>query len=179
MQYIKNNPIINNKVSDIIQVISKQMKILISTIYLSKWDLIVFSNKKEENTLNSYIKKKFTPETPSSLNPTPPPLVATPSALYPVVDTPSTAISTVPSLSNKLVKENNTKTSKSQNIKKSYAQVSKANISQKVQASKVNIAQNVNKILRVQEAFPELSADDIGKIIKVTNDKGGQKNISL
>ena len=56
-----------------------------------------------------------------------------------------------------------------------YAQISKANILQKVQAFKVNIMQNVNKILYVKEVFPELLADNIEKIIKVTNNKGGQK----
>ena len=75
-----------------------------------------------------------------------------------VVTLPITSSSGVLSPSNKTVKDNKNKTSKTPNIKKSYTQISKANISS-----------NINNILHVKEAFPELSANKVGKIIKAKN----------
>ena len=50
------------------------------------------------------------------------------------------------------------------NIKKLYAQASKANISP-----------NINDVLHIKEAFLSLLADEVGKIIKTKNSSQGQK----
>ena len=52
-------------------------------------------------------------------------------------------------------------------MKKSYAQVSKSNLSK------------VKDILRVKEAFPSLLADKVGKILKVKNSSEGKKKPKL
>jgi len=44
-----------------------------------------------------------------------------------------------------------------------------------VQASKTNISPRVEDVLHIKDMFPELSADDVGRIIKVTNGNEGQK----
>ena len=48
------------------------------------------------------------------------------------------------------------------NTKKSYTQ-----------ASKANILQNIEDILRIKEVFPTLLADKVGRIIKVKNSNEG------
>ena len=49
-------------------------------------------------------------------------------------------------------------------MKKSYAE-----------ASKVNNLFNIEDIIWVKEAFPELSADEVGKMLKAKNNNGGTK----
>ena len=49
-------------------------------------------------------------------------------------------------------------------MKKSYAE-----------ASKVNNSSNIEDVIQVKEAFPELSADEVGKILKAKNNNGGMK----
>jgi len=44
-----------------------------------------------------------------------------------------------------------------------------------VQASKANISPRVEDVLHIKDMFPKLSADDVGRIIKVTNGNEGQK----
>ena len=58
----------------------------------------------------------------------------------------------------------NKKTLIQANIKKLYAQASKANFSPRVK-----------DVLCIKNAFPELSANDVGRIIKVTNGNERQK----
>ena len=59
------------------------------------------------------------------------------------------------------------KVPKPSNIKKSYAQASKSNLSK------------VKDILRVKEAFPSLSADKVRKILKVKNSSESKKKLKL
>ena len=59
------------------------------------------------------------------------------------------------------------KVPKPSNMKKSYAQASKSNLSK------------VEDILQVKEAFPSLSANKIGKILKVKNSSEGKKKLKL
>ena len=53
---------------------------------------------------------------------------------------------------------------KPMNTKKSY-----------VEASKTNNLSNIEDVIRVKEAFPELSADEVGKMLKAKNSNGGTK----
>jgi len=59
------------------------------------------------------------------------------------------------------------KVPKPSNMKKSYAQASKSNLSK------------VEDILRVKQAFPSLSADEVRKILKVKNSSEGKKKLKL
>ena len=60
------------------------------------------------------------------------------------------------SLVNKPKNVVNKKTLVQANIKKSY-----------VQASKTNISLRVKNVFHIKDAFPELSADDVGRIIVI------------
>ena len=75
-----------------------------------------------------------------------------------VVTLSITSSSSIPLPSNKIVKDNKNKTSKTPNIKKLYAQVFKANISS-----------NINNILHIKEVFSKLSVNKVEKIIKAKN----------
>ena len=85
-----------------------------------------------------------------------------------VMSSNTTSSSSVPPLPSSLVNKPknvvNKKTSVQANVKKSYMQASKANISPRVE-----------DVLHIKDTFPELSADDVGRIIKVTNGNERQK----
>ena len=53
---------------------------------------------------------------------------------------------------------------KPMNTKKSYTE-----------ASKTNNSSNIKDVIRVKEAFPELSANEVGKMLKAKNSNGGMK----
>ena len=92
----------------------------------------------------------------TTVTPEPPSLVVVPSNT-----TSSSSVPPLPSfLVNKPKNVVNKKTSVQANIEKSY-----------VQASKANISPRVEDILHIKDTFPELSTDDIGRIIKVTNSR--------
>jgi len=96
----------------------------------------------------------------TTITPKPPSLVVTPSNT-----TSSPGVPPLPSsLVNKPKNVVNKKTLVQANVKKSYMQASKANISPRVE-----------DVLHIKDTFPELSADDVGRIIKVTNGNKGQK----
>ena len=94
----------------------------------------------------------ITPEPPSSV----------------VTSSNTTSSSDIPPLPlflvNKLKNVVNKKTLVQANIKKSYAQASKANISPRVK-----------DVLCIKDTFPELSTDDVERIIKVMNGNERQK----
>ena len=91
------------------------------------------------------------------------------SQLEPTPTLPSKAVPSAPTVSilpplNKKVESVTKKAPILSNIKKSYAQASKANISP-----------NINDVLHIKEAFPFLSANEVGKMIKAKNSSEGQK----
>ena len=75
---------------------------------------------------------------------------------------PTTNISAAPHPPNKNVKSTIKKDPKSLNMKKSYAQASKSNLS------------HIEDIVQVKEAFPALLADKVGKVLKIKN--SGESN---
>ena len=87
------------------------------------------------------------------------------SVVVPFNTTSSSGVPPLPSsLVNKPKNVVNNKTLVQANVKKLYTQASKANISPKVE-----------NILHIKDAFPELSVNDVGRIIKVTNGNERQK----
>jgi len=77
---------------------------------------------------------------------------------------PTANTSVAPPPSNKKVELVVKKALQPSNTKKSYAQASKSNISQKVE-----------DVLQLKEAFPSLSADEVGKILKIKDSGEGNK----
>ena len=90
----------------------------------------------------------------TTVTPKPPSLVVAPSNTTSSPGIPLLLLSLV----NKPKNIVNKKTSVQANVKKSYMQASKANISPRVE-----------DILCIKDTFPELSADNVGRIIKVMN----------
>ena len=43
------------------------------------------------------------------------------------------------------------------------------------EVSKVNNSSNIEDVIWVKEAFPELSTDEVGKMLKAKNNNGGTK----
>jgi len=141
-------------------------------IYTSKWNLFVF-DKKAFLTIQKSIGDRIVPvyrkieemslksanlkENPTSLNPT----TSLPKLAVPP---PSTMKLIVPTSLNNNIETVIKKVPKPSNMKKLYAQ-----------ASKSNVLCNIKDVLRVQEAFPSLSADEVGKILKVKNSSEGNR----
>ena len=76
---------------------------------------------------------------------------------------PTTNISVVPPPPNKNVESTVKKAPKPLNMKKSYVQASKSNLS------------HIEDILQVKEAFPALLANKVGKVLKIKNSREGSK----
>ena len=72
-------------------------------------------------------------------------------------------MSVAPPPPNKNVESTIKKDPKPSNMKKSYAQASKSNLS------------CIEDIVWVKEAFPALSADEVGKVLKIKNSREGNK----
>ena len=161
VEYIVNNPADKKVPAREFKNVVKGFWSLISAIYALKWDLLPVENGKTfqalvgGNILNNYVKLG---------------LVKLPKALKPQNSTPLNDTNhKTPSLPppSKKVGSNEKKapTPKSTNtMKKSYAEASKANNSS-----------NIEDIIRVKEAFPELSADEVGKMLKVKNNNRDTK----
>jgi len=84
---------------------------------------------------------------------------------------PTTAMDSnisVAPFSRKITGPNEKKTPKPTITKKSYMQTSKANISS-----------SIEDIIRVKEAFSTLSADEVGKMLKVKNSGRGTKKSKI
>ena len=81
-----------------------------------------------------------------------------------VVASPPTANTLVAPSSNKNIDSTVKKAPKPSNMKKSY-----------MQASKSNVSYNIKDVLQVKEVFPSLLADKVGKMLKVKNSKEDSK----
>ena len=161
VEYIVNNPADKKVPAREFENVVKGFWSLMSAIYASKWDLLPVENGTTfqalvgGNILNNYVKLGLVklPEAPKpqnsmSLNDT-------------IQKTPSPPPPSKKAGSNK----KKAPTPKPTNTtKKSYAEASKANNSS-----------NIEDVIRVKEAFPELSADEVGKMLKVKNNNGGTK----
>ena len=138
---------------------------LIAMIYTSRWDLLPIKDKSicklvGKKIIPRYMKLRLannkTVEKPSPPSTSLPSNIAVPSPPPNPVPAPPPQVSVVPQ-----------KVPKPSNMKKSYAQASKSNTSR------------VDDILRVKEAFPSLSADEVNKILKVKNGSEGKKKPKL
>ena len=139
---------------------------LIATIYTSRWDLLPIEDKSihkliGEKIIPGYMKLRLlndkTAEDSSS------PSASLPSNM--AVSPPTTnLVATLPLLTSVVPQ----KVPKSSNMKKVYDQ-----------ASKTNPLFKIEDILRVKEAFPSLSADEVGKILKVKNSSEDKMKLKL
>ena len=160
IEFIKNNPADKKAPTKKFENVTKGFWNLISAIYSSRWDLLPVEDGKTfhalvgRNILNNYVKLG---------------LVKQPEAMKPQSSMPSNMMNPkIPTSPppNKTVGSNEKKALalKPMNTKKSYAE-----------ASKTNNSSNIEDVIRVKEAFPELSADEVGKMLKAKNSNEGMK----
>jgi len=140
---------------------------LFNTIYSAKWDTLIF-NKEKNLTIRKCIGECIMPyyrqnqPSTSTSNTT---MTTTPSPLPSAEATPppTTNMSAAPPPPNKNVESTVKKNSKPSNMKKSYMQASKSSLS------------CIEDIVRVKEVFPALSADEVGKVLKIKNSRESNK----
>ena len=160
--YIKNHPISKEMISNDFVPVVKNLWNLFDTVFASNWDVLLFDREKaltirkcvgtnfaplfKENAILGLLKPnaKIPKEKPT-------PLASTPA----VSSTP--VVTSAPPPPNVVVPPNNKKAPKPSTMKKSYVQASKANIS------------NIDDVIQIKEAFPSLSADEVGKMLKAKN----------
>jgi len=172
--FMQCNLIEGKKASERLDVIAEQIRLLIRMSVLSKWAKIIYKHKsgKHTITIEKFLENIFglqkTGETNMSSS-VPENTTVTPELPSSVV-TPSNIISSpsIPPLPSSLVNKPkniiNKKTLVQANVKELYMQASKANISPRVE-----------DVLCIKDIFSKLSANDIGRIIKVTNGNEGRK----
>ena len=165
-KYIKYNPADGGPTKRELEPIVEYLWKLIDTTYAAKWDTLVF-NKEKNLTIRKCIEDRIIPyyrqnqpSTPTlniiMANPSPLPATeaASPSAANMLAALPS---------SNKNIESIIKKNPKPSNMKKSYVQTSKSNLS------------CIKDIMQVKEAFPALSADEVEKVLKIKNSREGNK----
>ena len=161
VEYIVNNPADKKVPAREFENVVKGFWSLISAIYALKWDLLPIENGMTfralvgRNILNNYVKLGLVklPKAPKPQNSTP------------LNDTNHKTPSPLPPSKKVGSNEKKAPTPKPTNtMKKSYAEASKANNSS-----------NIEDVIQVKEAFPELSADEVGKMLKAKNNNRGTK----
>ena len=154
---------IERELSPIVKMLWK----LFDTIYSAKWDTLIF-NKEKNLTIRKCVGECIMPyymqnqPLTSSSNM----MMTTTLSPLPSAETappPTTNMSVASPPPNKNVESTIKKDPKPSNMKKSYAQASKSNLLR------------IKDIVRVKEAFSALSADEVGKVLKIRNSGEGNK----
>ena len=161
IDYFKHNPANKKPPAGEFAEVVKTLWGLIAMIYTLRWDLLPIEDKSicklvGEKIVSGYIKLGLAVEKPSL------PFTSLPSNTAVPFPPPNPVPAPLPQVS--VVSQ---KVPKPSNMKKSYVQASKSNISK------------VDDILRVKEAFPSLSANEVNKILKVKNGSEGKKKPKL
>ena len=164
--YIKHHPVDKAPPKGEFVPVVEYLWKLIDTIYAAKWDSLIFDKKKtltirkcvREHIVPYYKQNQLSTSTLDMKTNTPFPLPSAEAA------PPSTTnMSVTPPPSNKNVESTVKKAPKSSNMKKSYAQASKSNLS------------CIEDILQVKKAFPALLVNEVGKVLKISNSREGSK----
>jgi len=140
---------------------------LFDTIYSAKWDTLIFNKEKNltiRKCIGEHIMPYYRQNQPSTLMSNTM-MTTTLSPLPSAEATPpsTTNMSVVPSSANKNVESTIKKDPKPLNMKKSYAQALKSSLLR------------IEDIVRVKEVFPALSADEVGKVLKIKNSRESNK----
>ena len=162
--FVKHHP--NPMEREFTPVVKKLWR-LIDTIYAAKWDTLTF-NKKKNPTIRKYIGDRIMPyymqnqPSTASSNMT---MTNAPSLLpsAEIAPPPTANISGALPPPNKNVESTAKKNPKPSNLKKSYVQASKSNLS------------HIEDIMRVKEVFSVLLVDEVGKVLKIKNSEGDNR----
>jgi len=166
IDYFKHNPADKKPPAGEFADVVKALWGLIVTIYTSRWDLLPIEDKSicklvGEKIVPGYMKLGLLNDKTAEVSSSPSTSLPSNTAVPP----PTTNPVATPPLPTLVVPQ---KVPKPSNMKKSYAQ-----------ASKTNLLSKVEDILRVKEAFSSLSADEVGKILKVKNSSEGKMKPKL
>ena len=165
--FIKYHPMDKSPIERELSPIVKMLWKLFDTIYSAKWDTLIF-NKEKNLTIRKCVGECIMPyymqnqPLTSSSNM----MMTTTLSPLPSAETappPTTNMSVASPPPNKNVESTIKKDPKPSNMKKSYAQASKSNLLR------------IKDIVRVKEAFSALSADEVGKVLKIKNSGEGNK----
>jgi len=172
--YIKHHPVDKAPPKGDFILVVRDLWKLIDTIYTTKWDSLIFEKEKsltirkcvrvyimpyyrQKQLLTSTLNMEMNTSTPlPSMGATLPSMGAT----LP----PTTITSVAPPPPNKNIESTVKKTPKPLNMKRSY-----------IQALKSNVSCNIEDILQVKEAFLALSVNEVGKMLKIKNSREGSK----
>ena len=165
INYFKHNPADKKPPAGEFANVVKALWGLIAMIYTSRWDLLPIEDKNicklvGEKIVPGYMKLGLANDKMAEKSS----LSSTSLLSNMVVPPPPTNSVTTPPPQALVVPQ---KVPKPSNMKKLYVQASKSNLSK------------VEDILQVKEAFPSLSADKVGKILKVTNSSESKKKLKL
>ena len=164
--YIKHHPVDKIPPKGEFILVVKYLWKLIDTIYTIKWYSLIFNKEKtltirkcvREHIVPYYRQNQLSTSTSDIKTNTPFPLPSVEAA-----PSSTTNMSVTPPPPNKNVESTVKKAPKPSNIKKSYAQASKSNLS------------HIEDILQVKEAFPALSVNKVGKVLKIRNSRESSK----
>jgi len=158
IDYIKSSPADKKSPVKDFEQVTKGFWSLITAIYSSRWDLLPVEDSKTfhdlvgERILNSYVKCDLLNQ-PKAKKPSPSMSTTAMNSNISVAPPPS-----------KMTGPNEKKAPKPTITKKSY-----------MQASKANILLSIEDVIWVKEAFPALSANEVGKMLKAKNSSRGIK----
>ena len=164
--YIKHHPVDKAPPKEEFVPVVEYLWKLIDTIYTAKWDSLIFDKKKtltirkcvREYIVPYYRQNQLSTSTSNMKTNTPFPLPSAEAA-----SPPTTNMSVTPPPPNKNVESTVKKAPKSSNMKKSYVQALKSNLS------------CIEDILQVKKVFPALLVNEVGKVLKISNSREGSK----
>ena len=165
--FIKHHPVDKSPMEKELLSVVEMLWKLFNTIYSAKWNILIF-NKEKNLTIRKYVGEHIMlyymqnqPSTSSSNML----MMTTLSSLSSaeVAPPPTTNMLAALPPPNKNIESTVKKDLKSLNMKKTYAQASKFNLL------------HIEDIVRVKEAFPALSVDKVGKVLKIKNSGEGNK----
>ena len=160
IEFVKNNLADKKAPARKFENVTKGFWNLISAIYSLRWDLLLVEDGKTfralvgGNILNNYVKLGLVKQ-PKTMKPQPSIPSNTMNPKIPTSPPPSKTVG---------LNEKKALTLKPMNMKKSYAE-----------ASKTNNSSNIEDVIQVKEVFPDLSANEVGKMLKAKNSNEGTK----
>ena len=164
--YIKHHPVDKAPLKGEFVPVVEYLWKLIDTIYATKWDSLIF-NKEKTLTIRKCVREHIMPyyrqNQLSTLTSNTKTNTLFPLSSAEAAPPPTTNMSVTLPPPNKNVKSTVKKAPKPSNMKKSYVQASKSNLS------------CIEDILRVKEVFPALLVNEVGKVLKISNSGEGSK----
>ena len=164
INYIKHHPVNKKTLSGEFVPVVKGLWEFVEALLSNKWDILIFNKEATlsirkcfQEKIISYYNNLESMKTNLAKKPLSS-MPSDPSSFSKVISSPTVNTPVVPPPPTKSAESLVKKTPKPLNMKKSYAQ-----------ASKANILSNIEDVIWVKEVFPALSADKVGKMLNIKN----------